>query len=88
VFVTSAYKKKLEDLRLEEEKEQREEYLEKIGDVTKQRDLGNELVIHEVPCKVIMIFFLYFVMNFTNRMLSWLQTSMNTKPFASLFNRA
>ncbi|XP_047985191.1 nuclear speckle splicing regulatory protein 1 [Leguminivora glycinivorella] len=40
VFVTSAYKKKLEDLRLEEEKEQREEYLEKIGDVTKQRDLG------------------------------------------------
>ncbi|XP_063395210.1 nuclear speckle splicing regulatory protein 1 [Cydia fagiglandana] len=40
VFVTSAYKKKLEDLRLEEEKEKREEYLEKIGDVTKQRDLG------------------------------------------------
>ncbi|XP_073957958.1 nuclear speckle splicing regulatory protein 1 [Choristoneura fumiferana] len=40
VFVTSAYKKKLEDLRLEEEKEQREEYLESIGDVTKQRDLG------------------------------------------------
>ncbi|CAK1539963.1 unnamed protein product [Leptosia nina] len=40
VFVTSAYKKKLEELRLEEEKEKYEEYLEKIGDVTKQRDLG------------------------------------------------
>ncbi|XP_038208458.1 nuclear speckle splicing regulatory protein 1 [Zerene cesonia] len=40
VFVTSAYKKKLEELRLEEEKEKREEYLEKIGDVTKQQDLG------------------------------------------------
>lgn len=40
VFVTSAYKKKLEELRLEEEKEKREEYLEKIGDVTLQQDLG------------------------------------------------
>lgn len=40
VFVTSAYKKKLEELNLEEEKEKREEYLESIGDVTKQRDLG------------------------------------------------
>ncbi|CAH4031101.1 nuclear speckle splicing regulatory protein 1 [Pieris brassicae] len=40
VFVTSAYKKKLEELRLEEEKEKREEYLEKIGDVTQQQDLG------------------------------------------------
>lgn len=41
VFVTSAYKKKLEEMALEEEKEKREEYLEFIGDVTKQRDLGN-----------------------------------------------
>lgn len=40
VFVTSAYKKKLEELRQEEEKEKREEYLENIGDVTKQSDLG------------------------------------------------
>ncbi|XP_047505546.1 nuclear speckle splicing regulatory protein 1 [Pieris napi] len=40
VFVTSAYKKKLEELRLEEEKEKRDEYLEKIGDVTQQQDLG------------------------------------------------
>ncbi|XP_075972084.1 nuclear speckle splicing regulatory protein 1 [Anticarsia gemmatalis] len=40
VFVTSAYKKKLEEMRLEEEKEKREEYLENIGDVTKQSDLG------------------------------------------------
>ncbi|KAI5640537.1 coiled-coil domain-containing protein 55 (DUF2040) domain-containing protein [Phthorimaea operculella] len=40
VFVTSAYKKKLEEMKLEEEKEKREEYLESIGDVTKQRDLG------------------------------------------------
>ncbi|XP_022821886.1 nuclear speckle splicing regulatory protein 1 isoform X1 [Spodoptera litura] len=40
VFVTSAYKKKLEEMRLEEEKEKREEYLENIGDVMKQKDLG------------------------------------------------
>ncbi|XP_034833156.1 nuclear speckle splicing regulatory protein 1 [Maniola hyperantus] len=40
VFVTSAYKKKLEEIRQEEEKEKREEYLENIGDVTKQTDLG------------------------------------------------
>ncbi|XP_026759178.2 nuclear speckle splicing regulatory protein 1 [Galleria mellonella] len=40
VFVTSAYKKKLEELNLEEEREKREEYLESIGDVTKQKDLG------------------------------------------------
>lgn len=40
MFVTSAYKKKLEEIRLEEEKEKREEYLESIGDVTKQGDLG------------------------------------------------
>lgn len=38
--MTSAYKKKLEEMRLEEEKEKREEYLENIGDVMKQRDLG------------------------------------------------
>lgn len=41
VFVTSAYKKKLEEMRLEEEQEKREEYLESIGDVTKQKDLGS-----------------------------------------------
>ncbi|XP_068626167.1 nuclear speckle splicing regulatory protein 1-like [Battus philenor] len=40
VFVTSAYKKKLEEMKIEEEKEKYEEYLESIGDVTKQRDLG------------------------------------------------
>ncbi|CAG9796639.1 unnamed protein product [Diatraea saccharalis] len=40
VFVTTAYKKKLEELKLEEEREKREEYLESIGDVTKQSDLG------------------------------------------------
>lgn len=40
VFVTSAYKKKLEEMRQEEEKEKYEEYLEQIGDVTKQKDLG------------------------------------------------
>lgn len=40
VFVTSAYKKKLEEMREEEEREKREDYLEKIGDVTKQKDLG------------------------------------------------
>ncbi|XP_037298635.1 nuclear speckle splicing regulatory protein 1 [Manduca sexta] len=40
IFVTSAYKKKLEEMKLEEEKEKREEYLESIGDVTKQKDLG------------------------------------------------
>lgn len=40
VFVTSAYKKKLEEMKLEEEREKREEYLESIGDVTKQKDLG------------------------------------------------
>lgn len=40
VFVTSAYKKKLEELREEEEKEKYEAYLESIGDVTRQKDLG------------------------------------------------
>lgn len=40
VFVTSGYKKKLEEIKLEELKEKREEYLESIGDVTKQKDLG------------------------------------------------
>ncbi|XP_046960000.1 nuclear speckle splicing regulatory protein 1 [Vanessa cardui] len=40
VFVTSAYKKKLEELRQEEEKEKYEEFLESVGDVTKQGDLG------------------------------------------------
>lgn len=40
IFVTSAYKKKLEELRKEEEREKYEEYLESIGDVTRQKDLG------------------------------------------------
>ncbi|XP_050348221.1 nuclear speckle splicing regulatory protein 1 [Nymphalis io] len=40
VFVTSAYKKKLEELRQEEEKEKYEDFLESVGDVTKQGDLG------------------------------------------------
>ncbi|XP_050315864.1 nuclear speckle splicing regulatory protein 1 [Anthonomus grandis grandis] len=38
-FVTSSYKKKLEELRALEEAEKREEYLESIGDVTKQGNL-------------------------------------------------
>lgn len=38
-FVTSAYKKKLEELRELEEQEKREEYLEAIGDVRKQGNL-------------------------------------------------
>lgn len=45
VFVTSAYKKKLEEMRQEDEKEKREEYLEKIGDVTKQHDLGRYYLV-------------------------------------------
>lgn len=40
--MTSAYKKKIEEMKLEDEREKREEYLENIGDVTKQRDLGNK----------------------------------------------
>ncbi|XP_072943982.1 nuclear speckle splicing regulatory protein 1 [Epargyreus clarus] len=40
IFVTSAYKKKLEELKKEEEREKYEEYLESIGDVTRQKDLG------------------------------------------------
>lgn len=38
-FVTSAYKKKLEELKTLEEQERREEYLESIGDVRKQGNL-------------------------------------------------
>lgn len=38
-FVTSAYKKKLEELKELEEQEKREEYLESIGDVRKQGNL-------------------------------------------------
>ncbi|GJQ88655.1 putative NAD-dependent protein deacylase, partial [Trypoxylus dichotomus] len=38
-FVTLAYKKKLEELKKLEEEEKREEYLESIGDVTKQGNL-------------------------------------------------
>ncbi|CAH0724833.1 unnamed protein product, partial [Brenthis ino] len=40
VFVTSAYKKKLEEMHIEEEKEKYQDYLESIGDVTRQNDLG------------------------------------------------
>lgn len=39
-FVTSSYRAKLEEMKLAEELERRNEYLESIGDVTKQRDLG------------------------------------------------
>uniref|UniRef100_A0A8D8CBG7 Nuclear speckle splicing regulatory protein 1 n=2 Tax=Culex pipiens TaxID=7175 RepID=A0A8D8CBG7_CULPI len=39
-FVTSAYRAKLEEMKKAEEEEKREEYLESIGDVTKQKDLG------------------------------------------------
>lgn len=38
-FVTSAYKKKLEEMKKLEEEEKREEYLESIGDVRKQGNL-------------------------------------------------
>lgn len=43
-FVTSSYKKKLEEMKQDEEKEARENYLEEIGDVTKQSDLGKKLL--------------------------------------------
>lgn len=39
-FVTASYRAKLEEMRAAEAAEQRDEYLESIGDVTKQRDLG------------------------------------------------
>lgn len=39
-FVTASYRAKLEQMRIEEEAEKRQDYLENIGDVTKQRDLG------------------------------------------------
>lgn len=38
-FITSAYKKKLEEMKKLEEEEKREEYLESIGDVRKQGNL-------------------------------------------------
>ncbi|XP_019769681.1 nuclear speckle splicing regulatory protein 1 isoform X2 [Dendroctonus ponderosae] len=38
-FITLSYKKKLEELQVLEEQEKREEYLESIGDVTKQGNL-------------------------------------------------
>lgn len=38
-FVTSAYREKLEEMRKAEEEEKRQDYLESIGDVTKQKDL-------------------------------------------------
>lgn len=39
-FVTSTYRKKLEEMKEAEEVEKREAYLENIGDVTKQQDLS------------------------------------------------
>lgn len=39
-FVTASYRAKLEEMKAAEEVEKRDEYLEAIGDVTKQRDLG------------------------------------------------
>ncbi|TMW47007.1 hypothetical protein DOY81_007921, partial [Sarcophaga bullata] len=38
-FVTTAYRKKLEEMRKLEEQNKRDDYLEAIGDVTKQKDL-------------------------------------------------
>ncbi|EDX17818.1 nuclear speckle splicing regulatory protein 1 [Drosophila simulans] len=38
-YVTATYRKKLESIRQMQEQEQRDEYLEAIGDVTKQKDL-------------------------------------------------
>ncbi|XP_020808353.1 nuclear speckle splicing regulatory protein 1 [Drosophila serrata] len=38
-YVTAAYRKKLEAIRQLQEQDQRDEYLEAIGDVTKQKDL-------------------------------------------------
>lgn len=40
VFVTAAYREKLEEMKKAEEAAQREEYLESIGDVRKQKDLS------------------------------------------------
>lgn len=40
VFVTAAYRQKLEAMKKAEEEAQREEYLESIGDVKKQKDLS------------------------------------------------
>lgn len=40
VFVTAAYREKLEAMKKAEEEAQREEYLENIGDVLKQKDLS------------------------------------------------
>ncbi|KAG4076367.1 hypothetical protein HA402_005810 [Bradysia odoriphaga] len=39
-FITSSYKQKLEEMKKAEEEEKRSDYLEAIGDVTKQRDMG------------------------------------------------
>jgi len=40
IFVTSTYRKKLEEIKEAELEEKRQEYLESIGDVTKQADLS------------------------------------------------
>lgn len=39
-FVTSSYRKKIEEMKAAEEAEKREAYLESIGDVTKQQDMS------------------------------------------------
>lgn len=39
-FVTASYRAKLEEMKIAEEADKRQDYLESIGDVTKQRDLG------------------------------------------------
>lgn len=46
-FITSSYKQKLEEMKKAEEEEKRFDYLESIGDVTKQRDLGMCIVLWE-----------------------------------------
>lgn len=48
-FVTSSYRKKIEEMKALEELEKREEYLESIGEVTKQKDLGK--ILSFMDCK-------------------------------------
>lgn len=49
-FVTSSYRKKIEEMKALEEQEQREEYLESIGEVTRQRDLGMGYSLRILKC--------------------------------------
>lgn len=42
-FITSSYKQKLEEMKKAEEEEKRFDYLEAIGDVTKQQNLGKSV---------------------------------------------